>query len=238
MQRHAYGSGEYKYFRYPLPDLIARLRVGIYPRLAPIANAWHQQLREAGDFPPALEEYLAECHKAGQERPTPLMLKYGAGDYNRLHQDLYGPLVFPLQLTVLLSNPEPGLFRRRVPVGRAAAAHAVAWRGRSSAAGRGGDFPGPSPPGRGRSGFTSCHDAARRQPHSRRRAIYPRHHLSRRRLSAENSRQATRPSPAVTPDRRRRRTEAMKAGQADGIGRLATSFGCAWFRVAARDAPE
>ena len=86
-------------------DLIARLRVAIYPRLAPIANAWRQQLREAGDFPPALEEYLAECHKAGQERPTPLMLKYGAGDYNRLHQDLYGALVFPLQLTVLLSDP-------------------------------------------------------------------------------------------------------------------------------------
>jgi hypothetical protein len=105
MQRHAYGSGEYKYFRYPLPNLIARFRTAIYPQLVPIANAWRQQLREAGDFPPALEEYLAECHKAGQERPTPLMLKYGAGDYNRLHQDLYGPLVFPLQLTVLLSNP-------------------------------------------------------------------------------------------------------------------------------------
>jgi hypothetical protein len=105
MQRHAYGSGEYKYFRYPLPNMIAQLRVAIYPQLALIANAWRQQLREAGDFPPALEEYLAECHKAGQERPTPLMLKYGAGDYNRLHQDLYGPLVFPLQLTVLLSNP-------------------------------------------------------------------------------------------------------------------------------------
>ncbi len=105
MQRHAYGSGEYKYFRYPLPELIAALRGAIYPRLASIANAWHQRLREAGGFPPVLEEYLAECHKAVQERPTPLMLKYGPGDYNRLHQDLYGPLVFPLQLTVLLSDP-------------------------------------------------------------------------------------------------------------------------------------
>jgi uncharacterized protein len=105
MQRHAYGSGEYKYFRYPLPDSIAALRGAIYPRLALIANAWHQRLREAGDFPPTLEDFLGECHKAGQERPTPLMLKYGPGDYNRLHQDLYGPLVFPLQLTVLLSEP-------------------------------------------------------------------------------------------------------------------------------------
>jgi uncharacterized protein len=105
MQRHAYGIGEYKYFRYPLPKVVARLREAIYPRVAPIANAWRQLLREAEDFPPALEEYLGECHKAGQERPTPLMLKYGAGDYNRLHQDLYGPLVFPLQLTVLLSEP-------------------------------------------------------------------------------------------------------------------------------------
>ena len=105
MQHHAYGSGEYKYFRYPLPELIGRLRAAIYPRLAPIATAWRHRLREGGDFPPTLEDYLGECHKAGQERPTPLMLKYGPGDYNRLHQDLYGPLVFPLQLTVLLSEP-------------------------------------------------------------------------------------------------------------------------------------
>ena len=105
MQHHAYGSGEYKYFRYPLPEPIAALRQAIYPRLAPIANDWRRRLREAAGFPPTLEEYLGECHRAGQERPTPLMLKYGPGDYNRLHQDLYGPLVFPLQMTVLLSDP-------------------------------------------------------------------------------------------------------------------------------------
>ena len=105
MHRHAYGSGEYKYFRYPLPELVATLRQAIYPRLAPVASGWHQRLREAGRFPPTLDEYLGECHRVGQERPTPLMLKYGPDDYNRLHQDLYGPLVFPLQLTVLLSNP-------------------------------------------------------------------------------------------------------------------------------------
>jgi uncharacterized protein len=106
MQRHAYGSGEYKYFRYPLPEPIAALRQVMYPQLAAIANQWRHRLREAGSFPPTLVDYLDECHRAGQERPTPLMLKYGPGDYNRLHQDLYGPLVFPLQLTVLLSDPQ------------------------------------------------------------------------------------------------------------------------------------
>ncbi len=105
MQHHAYGSGEYKYFRYPLPEMVAALRRAIYPHLAPIAKRWRKRLREEGGFPAALDDYLDECHRAGQERPTPLMLKYGAGDYNWLHQDLYGPLVFPLQLTVLLSDP-------------------------------------------------------------------------------------------------------------------------------------
>ena len=106
MQRHGFGSGEYKYLRYPLPDIVEALRQAIYPQLAPIANRWRERLREEGRFPPALTAYLKECHAAGQERPTPLILKYAAGDYNCLHQDLYGDLVFPLQLTVLLSAPE------------------------------------------------------------------------------------------------------------------------------------
>ena len=105
MQRHGYGSGEYKYLRYPLPGVVETLRRAIYPYLAAIANRWHERLREEGRFPPTLDAYLALCHRAGQERPTPLILKYGAGDYNCLHQDLYGALVFPLQLTVLLSDP-------------------------------------------------------------------------------------------------------------------------------------
>ena len=105
MERHAFGRGEYKYLRYPLPSVVEALREAIYPRLAPIANRWRERLGEEGRFPPALGAYLEECHEAGQQRPTPLILKYEAGDYNCLHQDLYGPLVFPLQLTVLLSAP-------------------------------------------------------------------------------------------------------------------------------------
>ncbi|MGA8549295.1 MAG: 2OG-Fe(II) oxygenase, partial [Stellaceae bacterium] len=105
MQRHGYGRGEYKYFRYPLPAAVEALRRAIYPRLAAIANRWHERLREEDRFPVTLDAYLAQCHQAGQQRATPLILKYGAGDYNCLHQDLYGALVFPLQLTVLLSDP-------------------------------------------------------------------------------------------------------------------------------------
>ena len=105
MERHAYGRGEYKYFRYPLPSAVEGLRQAIYPHLAPIANRWRERLNEEGRFPSSLETYLTQCHAAGQKRPTPLMLKYGTGDYNRLHQDLYGDLVFPLQLTALLSAP-------------------------------------------------------------------------------------------------------------------------------------
>jgi len=103
MQRHGFGRGEYKYLRYPLPAIVEALRQAIYSHLAPIANRWRERLREEGQFPATLGAYLKECHNAGQQRPTPLILKYETGDYNCLHQDLYGPLVFPLQLTVLLS---------------------------------------------------------------------------------------------------------------------------------------
>jgi len=105
MARHNFGSGEYKYFRYPLPPVVATLREALYPRLAPQADAWHERLRLAPRFPARLSEYLDLCHGAGQQRPTPLILRYGTGDYNCLHQDLYGDLVFPLQATVLLSAP-------------------------------------------------------------------------------------------------------------------------------------
>jgi hypothetical protein len=105
MARHNFGRGEYKYLRYPLPPAVAALRAALYPQLAPLANRWHERLRLEPRFPPTLKAYLDRCHAAGQARPTPLILKYDAGDYNCLHQDLYGELVFPLQATVLLSAP-------------------------------------------------------------------------------------------------------------------------------------
>ena len=105
MARHNFGRGEYKYLRYPLPTEVTALREALYPLLAPLANGWHERLRLLPRFPATLAEYLARCHAAGQQRPTPLILKYEEGDYNCLHQDLYGEFVFPVQATVLLSRP-------------------------------------------------------------------------------------------------------------------------------------
>ena len=105
MQHHGYGRGEYQYFAYPLPALVGQLRRAIYPHLTPVARRWNERLGREVEIPETLDEYLALCHAAGQTRPTALVLKYGVDDFNCLHQDLYGPLVFPLQLTLLLSRP-------------------------------------------------------------------------------------------------------------------------------------
>jgi hypothetical protein len=105
MARHGFGSGEYKYFNYPLPASVEALRQELYPALATIANRWSVQLRSPHRYPARLADYLQYCAEAGQTRPTPLLLRYGAGDYNCLHQDVYGALIFPLQVAILLSQP-------------------------------------------------------------------------------------------------------------------------------------
>ena len=105
MQNHGYGSGEYKYFNYPLPAIVDALRHELFTQLAPVANDWNEKLGLPQRYPTGLDEWLAVCHEAGQTRPTPLMLNYGTGDWNALHQDIYGELYFPFQAVLFLNQP-------------------------------------------------------------------------------------------------------------------------------------
>jgi hypothetical protein len=185
MARHAFGEGSYRYFADPLPPLAQTLREQLYPPLATIANRWAERLGER-TFPTTLDDLLAECAALGQHRPTPLVLRYGPGGYNCLHQDVYGDLTFPLQFLVMLSRPDEDFTggesvfveqrpQPAVPAGRGA-----------SAPGRGRDLPGAEPAETRLTGLPPGADAPRRERRAPWRAARARHHLPQRTVTTDH----------------------------------------------------
>ena len=183
MARYNFGRGEYQYFNYPLPPTVQALRETLYAALAPTANAWMARMRKPARYPKTLQAYLVHCHRPGQKRPTPLMLKYGRDDYNCLHQDLYGEAVFPLQVTVLLSQPEDDFTGGEAHPDRAAPAHAVARNRHRAETRRRCRICRQRTPGRGHARRLSREDAPRREYRHARRALRTRPDLPRRRLN-------------------------------------------------------
>ena len=181
MSRHAFGEGTYRYFADPLPPVVQQLRVELYEPLAKIANEWAAQLG-TGAFPETLDGLIEVCAAAGQRRPTPLLLRYWAGGYNCLHQDLYGEVAFPLQVTIMLSAPGRGLHRGREHPRGAASAPAVAPGRGPSRARAGAALPHARSARAWQTRTEAGGDAARRQHHPYRRAHHARDHLPQRRV--------------------------------------------------------
>jgi len=184
MARHRFGEGQYRYFDHPLPEVVRDLRAAFWPHLLPIAREWAQRRGRPSPWPDDLDDWLDRCHRAGQTRPTPLMLRYGPGDWNALHRDLYGELVFPLQVVVGLDEPDVDYTRRRVRRRRAAAPVPVPRHGHHDPPGARARVHHPRPAGAHPAGLVQQLHAPQRQHGALRAAPHPRPRLPRRRVAS------------------------------------------------------